>query len=66
MTELVGFWHKVKRRCDFCGTANPNGNTFVINSEEISGCFCGERHAKAALSEMRTGTLTDGEHDADI
>ena len=50
---LMGFWHKAKIRCDKCGIPNPKGLTFVVNSPEISGKFCGDIHAKEAWEEMK-------------
>ena len=52
MNELIGFYHKVRMKCDYCGNTNPNGTTFIIRTQEISGNFCHERHAKNAHNEM--------------
>ena len=53
MTQLIGHYHKMRMRCDFCGQANPNGSTFVINTDEIKGQFCHESHAQEAWKEMK-------------
>ena len=53
MNELIGHYHKLRIRCDYCGNSNPNGHTFVIRTTEVSGNFCSEQHAKYAHDEMQ-------------
>ncbi|HHT9145256.1 MAG TPA: hypothetical protein ACFYD4_06175 [Candidatus Wunengus sp. YC61] len=62
MSEYIqGRWHKVKMRCEFCGLTNPHDQTYIINSEKVTGKFCSERCAKGAMNEMeqakKEGTL---------
>ena len=54
MEQIIrGYWHKMKLRCEFCGHFNRKGVTYIVNSPEISGKFCGDIHAKAAWDEMK-------------
>ena len=54
MEEIImGRWHKLKLRCDFCGHFNKNNLTYIVQSPEVSGRFCNDRHAKEAWTEMK-------------
>lgn len=60
MSEPIeGFWHKIRFQCDKCGLANPNGTTFVVDSELIKGKFCCVDHAEVAYEEMQTGKIKE-------
>ena len=61
--EMVGFYHKLKMRCDYCGNSNPNGSTYVIRNPEISGNFCSEQHASYAHKEMKKEKVQEVENE---
>jgi len=48
---IIGRWHKVQRRCDYCHKSRPA--VYVVNEGPCIGVFCSRQHYELAKNEMK-------------
>lgn len=58
---VLGFWHKTKRRCDYCH--RPTDNVYVVREGPCTGIFCGKQHYQLARERMENEVNTRTEKD---
>ena len=48
--EIVGYWHKMPCRCDYCHRAVQQ--IYLVKDGPTTGKFCSRQHYEAAKKEM--------------